>query len=138
LQHRIAEEAVMLDLSPEIVCMIITRAREFHAKEEVVIPEEPGAPSGDWARQVLADHEDDLTLQEIVETINGLEPDQQMNLVALMWIGRGDYDAAEWEDVLEQAGEMWTPQTAQYLMARPLVADYLEEGLIGLGYSCQD
>ena len=128
----------MLDLSPEIVCMIIARAREFHAKEDVVIPEEPDSPSGDWARQVLADHEDDLSLQEVIETINGLEPDQQVNLVALMWIGRGDYDAGEWEEVLEQAREMWTTHTAQYLMARPLVADYLEEGLISLGYSCAD
>jgi len=40
----------MLDLNPEIVCIIIAKAREFHAKEEVVIPEEPANPSGDWAR----------------------------------------------------------------------------------------
>jgi hypothetical protein len=128
----------MLDLSPEIVCIIIARAREFHAKEQVVIPEEPANPSGDWARQVLADHADDLTMQEIHETINGLEPDQQMNLVALMWIGRGDFDAGEWDDALEQARQMWTPHTAEYLMTRPLVADYLEEGLISLGYSCEE
>ena len=128
----------MLDLSPEIVCMIIAKAREFHAKEEVVIPEEPANPSGDWAWQVLADHADDLTLEEISETINGLEPDQQMNLVALMWIGRGDFDAREWDEALEQAQQMWTPHTAEYLMARPLVADYLEEGLISQGYSCEE
>ena len=125
----------MLDLNPEIVCIIIAKAREFHAKEEVVIPEEPANPSGDWARQVLADHADDLTWQEIRETINGLEPDQQVNLVALMWIGRGDFDAGGWDEVLEQVREMWTPHTAEYLIARPLVADYLEEGLISQGYS---
>ena len=128
----------MLDLSPEIVCTIIDKAREFHAKAEVVIPEEPDNPSGDWAGQVLADHVDDLTYQEISETINQLEPDQQINLVALMWIGRGDYDASEWDAVLDEARDMWTPHTAEYLFSRPLVADYLEEGLVQLGYSCSD
>ena len=128
----------MLDLNPEIVCIIIAKAREFHAKEEMVIPEEPANSSGDWAQQVLADHADDLTWQEIRETINGLEPDQQVNLVALMWIGRGDFDAEEWDEALEEARQMWTPHTAEYLMARPLVADYLEEGLISQGYSCEE
>ena len=99
----------MLDLNPEMVCIIIAKAREFHAKEEVVVPEEPANPSGDWARQVLADHADDLTWQEIRETINGLEPDQQVNLVALVWIGRGDFDAEEWDEALEEARQMWTP-----------------------------
>lgn len=128
----------MLDLSPEIVCALIIRAREFHAKEEVVIPEEPANPSGDWAVQVLADHADDLTFQEITETINGLEPDQQTNLVALMWLGRGDFGVDEWDAALEQARRSWTPRTTEYLMATPLVADYLEDGLIQLGYSCAE
>ena len=60
----------MLDLNPEMVCIIIAKAREFHAKEEVVVPEEPANPSGDWARQVLADHADDLTWQEILGPVN--------------------------------------------------------------------
>ena len=128
----------MLDLNPEIICEIIAKAKEFHAKEEVVIPEEPDSPSGDWARQILENHVDDLTLQEIYMTINGLEPDQQLNLVALMWIGRGDFGADEWEEALKQARDMWTPYTAQYLMARPLVADFLEEGLVSLGYACEE
>ena len=51
----------MIDLNPETVCFIIERAREFHAKEQVSIPEAPTSPSDDWARQVLADHLDDLS-----------------------------------------------------------------------------
>jgi hypothetical protein len=86
----------MLEVNPEIVCFIIIKAREFHAKEEVVIPEEPSAPGDDWALQVLADHSDDLTYLELSSTIDDLEPGQQASLVALMWLGRGDYDADEW------------------------------------------
>ncbi len=41
----------MLNINPEIVCAIIQKAREFHAKEDVVITETPDSYSDDWARQ---------------------------------------------------------------------------------------
>ena len=118
-----------MDLNPETVQFIIERAREFHVKEGVTIPEEPLSPSDDWARQILADHAGDPTYQEIKTTIDDLEPDQQMMLVALMWLGRGDYALEEWEDALEFAEETYTDHTAEYLVGTPLLADYLAEGL---------
>jgi hypothetical protein len=127
----------MLDINPEIVCLLIDKLREFHAKEEVTIPEVPGSPSDDWARQVLADHADDSCYQEIVDTVHDLEPIQQVNLVALLWLGRGDYDIEEWDEVVAEAKAQWTPRTAEYLAATPLVADYLEEALGMHGHSCQ-
>ncbi|HEX6929865.1 MAG TPA: DUF3775 domain-containing protein, partial [Gammaproteobacteria bacterium] len=69
--------------------------------------------------------------------IDDLEPVQQAELVSLMWLGRGDYDVDEWEDIRQQAKEQWTEHTAEYLLATPLVADYLEEGLSLLGFSCE-
>ena len=128
----------MLDINPEIVCFLIDKAHEFHAKEEVVINEDPLNPSDDWAMQVLADHADDPTYQEIKSIIDDLDADQQANLVALMWVGRGTFSAAEWEDALQEARDRWTPHTADYLIATPLVADYLSEGLYQLGYSCEE
>lgn len=128
----------MLDLNPEIVCGIIIRAQEFHAKEGIVYPDEPTDDAEDWARQILEDHEDDQTLQELNNVIAELEPDQQVSLVALMWLGRGDFGAEEWESALTQARQRWTPRTAEYLIGTPLVADYLAEGLSQLGYSCED
>lgn len=128
----------MLDLNPETVCYIIDKAHEFHVKEEVTIPEPPTSPTDDWAIQVLADHEDDFTYQELVGAINDLEPDQQVELVALMWLGRGDYEVDTWSSAVEAAGESWTPRTAQYLISTPMVADYLIEGLDLLGFSCDE
>jgi hypothetical protein len=52
-----------------------------------------------------------------------------MMLVALMWLGRGDYALEEWEDALEFAEETYTDHTAEYLVGTPLLADYLAEGL---------
>lgn len=128
----------MMELNPDTVCAIIDRAREFHGQESVTLPEVPDDPDDDWALQVLADHADDLTYQDAKSQIDDLEPDQQVSLVALMWLGRGDYDEDQWEEALIEAGEQWTARTAEYLMATPLLADYLAEGLSMLGYSCDD
>ena len=127
----------MLEINPEIVCAIITRAREFQAKEDVVFPEDPMNPTDDWAMQVLANHHDDLTYLELKATIEDLEPDQQATLVALMWLGREDFSLDEWDRALQQATENWNDHTADYLLSTPLVADYLEEGLRQHGHDCE-
>jgi len=123
----------MLDLNPDTVRFIVDKARAFHVKEAVTIPEEPLSPSDDWAQQILADHIDDPVFQELETTINDLEPDQQVSLVALMWLGRGDFAMDEWTDALRQAWESRNERTAQYLIGTPLLADYLLEGLDQFG-----
>ena len=127
----------MLDLNPEIVCFIIDRAHAFHAKEQVTIPEEPTNPGDDWGTQILADHSSDLTYLELKTTIEDLEPDQQVTLIALMWVGRGDYDVKDWETAVQDAQDSWNTRTANYLIGTPLLADYLSEALDLLGYSCE-
>ncbi len=126
----------MLEINPEIVCFLVDRAREFHAKEGVVIPEVPGAPTDDWALQVLADHVDDTTRMEFEAAVNDLEPDQQHVLVALLWLGRGDYSLEEWDEAVAEARRNWTPNTAAYLLSHPLLADYWLEALEQFGYHC--
>ena len=126
----------MLDVNPDTVCFLISKAREFHAKEEVVIPDMPDSPAEDWGRQVLADHAGDWTYQEFKATFNDLDPDQQQTVVALFWLGRGDFSVEEWEDAVKEAGEEWTTESADYLIAHPLLADFLLEGLELLDYSC--
>lgn len=128
----------MLSIHPDTVCFIIAKAREFQAKEQVVIPDTPSSPSDDWALQVLADHIDDLCLLEVKTSVNDLDLEQQAELVALMWLGRGDYELDEWDTAIEDALDAQSDNTAEYLMAHPYVADYLEEGLIQHGYSCED
>jgi hypothetical protein len=131
-----SQEAAVLDLNPETVCFLISRARTFHTKEEVVMPDMPDNPSEDWAREALADHMEDPTLQEFKATIDDLEPDQQQTVVALMWLGRGDYGVEEWPEALEEARDRWTEETAEYLISHPQLADELLEGLVLLGYEC--
>jgi hypothetical protein len=126
-----------LDVNPDTVCFLIEKAHEFHTKDAVVIEDEPQGLDDAWAGQVLADHGDDPTYHELRATINDLEPDQQVQLVALMWLGRGDFDDTEWAQARAEAGDAWNNRTAEYLIATPMLADYLEEGLSLLGFSCQ-
>jgi hypothetical protein len=118
-----------LDLNRETVRFIIDKAHQFHVQEAVTIPEEAFSPSDDWARQLLAAHGDDPTFLELKATIDDLEPDQQVSLVALMWVGRGDFDIDDWPAALEAAGDAWNERSAEYLIGTTLVSDYLEAGL---------
>ena len=126
----------MLEINPETVCRLIELARVFHAQEAVDIPEEPDDPRGDWPTQILSHHAGDTILEEFREIVADLEPDQQQQVVALLWLGRGDFILDEWSEALEQAAEYWTENTADYLVAHPLLADYFTEGLDLHGYTC--
>ena len=128
----------MLHIPLDAICYIIAKAREFQAKEEVVIPETPSSPSEDWALQILADHSGDYTLTELVECIGEMNQRQRAELIALMWLGRGDYSLDEWEEAVDEAIGDYSVRAAQYLIAHPMVSDDLEEGLIAHGYSCGD
>jgi hypothetical protein len=128
----------MLDTRLETLCYIIAKAREFQAKEEVVIPDTPSSPSDDWALQILADHADDMTFQEIRATVDDLDPNQRAELVALMWLGRGDYSIEEWGTAVEDALDEYGDRAVEYLLSHPMVSDDLEEGLIAHGYTCED
>lgn len=113
----------------EIIYAIIDKAREFHGKEGVVIPENPAELNEDDFTQILANHKNDLTHLEVKKVIDDLEPDQQMTLVVIMYLGRGDFSIDEWNACFAEAKRGWTTHTAWYLLSKPHVADYLEEGL---------
>ncbi len=126
----------MLSINPSIVCEIILHAREYQAKEPSTFPDEASNPVDDDEAEVLADAPGDLTYDELQTTIRDLEPDQQIELVALMWLGRGDYEVAEWEACRAEAEANWNGRTAEYLLSTPLVPEYLSEGLHLLDYDC--
>lgn len=126
----------MLNVNPDTVCRLIELARSFHVKEEIVIPEEPKGPDDDWHVQILADHPQDPVFKEFRSIIQDLEPDQQQEVVALLWVGRGDFEPEEWDAVLSEAAYAWNTKTAEYLIAHPMLADYLTDALEMYDYRC--
>lgn len=127
-----------LSISPEKVCFIIVKAREFDVKDEVTEPDPGSNPSDDGDIEVLEDHGDDPVEEELASFIDALTQDEQIDLVTLAWLGRDDYVADDWADVREEAAQAYNRRTADYLLGLPLLSDFLEEGLSLLGYSCEE
>jgi Protein of unknown function (DUF3775) len=133
----IESEQTVLAISPEKVCFVIIKVREFDAKDEVTEPDPGSNPTDDGGLEILEDHADDPVVEELTSLINSLSEDEQIDLVALAWLGRDDYSAADWLAVREEAASAHNQRTAEYLLGTPLVGDFLEEGLSILGYSCE-
>lgn len=127
-----------LAISPDKVCFVIIKAREFDAKEDAVEPDPASNPSDDKNIEVLEDYGDDPVAEELTSFIDAMSEDEQIELVAIAWLGRDDYTAADWPTVREDAAGAHNDRTAQYLLGMPMLGDVLEEGLSMLGFSCED
>jgi len=126
----------MLGIALEKVCALIERVEAFDANINLS-DRDPGSDLKD--HDVAEDSEEtaaDPVHDELVAYIDGLNLDEQINLVALTWLGRGTFDKAEWEDALSEARDGHTDHTGEYLIGIPLLGTYLEEGLSQLGFSC--
>lgn len=136
-----ADELPTLSISPEKVCFIIFKAREFNAKEAVSDPDDASNPSDDNMIAVLEDRGDDPVLEELTSFISSLSEDEQIDLVTLAWLGRDDNTLDDWDSLREEAARAHSSraaQAAEYLLGMPLLSDYLDEALSQLGQSCDD
>jgi Protein of unknown function (DUF3775) len=122
-----------LAISAEKVSYIITKAREFDVKDVVTDPDSGSNASDDAMLSVLEDHSDDPVVAELKAAIFALNVDEQVDLVTLAWLGRGDGGVEEWDDLRAEAARAHNKRTASYLLGMPLLSDYLEEGLSQLG-----
>ena len=132
------EEPVAINIDPGKVCFVILKAREFDAKVDPVEPDPGSNPADDEEREVLEDYSDDATLEELRGAIDSLDDDEVIDLIALAWVGRGDFDREEWPNARALAAERHRRHSAAYLLGMPALGDYLEEGLASLGYNCAD
>lgn len=128
----------MPTIDPDKVCWIILKAREFDAKTAPV-EEEPGSnPADEDMREVLEAYPEDVVEEELRAFIDGLNEDEQIELVALAWVGRGSFSAEEWPAAVAEARRAHNDRTADYLLGLPLLSDYLLEGLNAFGLSCEE
>lgn len=127
-----------LTLDPDAAFFILLKAREFDAKEEEVDPDSGSNPSDDKDIDVLVSRPDDAVEEELTSAIGPLNEDQKLDLIALAWIGRGDFGFDEWAEARESAREVDSAQTARYLLEMPALSEYLEAALSELGFSLED
>ena len=127
-----------LAISAEKVGFLIEKMREFDVKEGNSDPDSGSNPSDDKMVDVLEDNGDDPVVREIAGLINAMSEDEQIDLVALMRLGRGDGTIEEWDDLRREAAEGRNKRTVSYLLGEPLVSDYLAEGLDAFGETWTD
>ena len=132
------DETSTLSISSKKVCYIISKARQFEAKDVVADPESGSNPADDRMVDILEDQGDDPVYEELMAFIGALDEDEQVDLIALTWLGRGDASIDEWEELRSEAARAHNERTAVYLLGLPLLPEHLEEGLSQFGRSCED
>lgn len=130
-------------MSTDKVCHIIVKAREFDVQDVMTDPNSGSNASDDRMVSILEAHPGDPTHAELVAFIEALPKDEQVELVALLWLGRGDGTLEDWNDLRTQALAAADEAAAEnrastYLLGEPLLADHLEEALSLFGRSCED
>ncbi|MFO1018828.1 MAG: DUF3775 domain-containing protein [Hyphomonadaceae bacterium] len=117
----------------ETLAYIVLKAKAFDALLEADDPSDGSDSVDDRFVDALEDERDNPVQRELRSAIASLDVDAKATLVALTWLGRGDYDAGEWREALTTARERAKNSTARYLMGVPLLGDYIEDGADKLG-----
>ena len=131
-------QPIELNISPGKVCDIVSKARLFDVKVEPVELEPQNDPTDSGNEDVLEESPDDPATAELRGAIDDLNDDEVIDLIALARVGRGDFSQEDWEEARALAEERHQEHSAGYLMGMPALGDYLEEGLVALGYSCAE
>ena len=122
-----------LAISPDKVAFIIEKAREFDVKEEASDPDSGSNGADDDMIDVLQDNGRDPVVRELTSFINALTEDEQIDLVTLMRLGRGDGTIEEWDELRREAAEGRNGGSASYLLGEPMLGDLLADGLDQFG-----
>lgn len=117
MRHDTSRESISvlepaLTIPAEKVCFIIIKVREFDAKDQVTEPGPASNPSDDKETAVLEEHEDDPVEEELTSPIGALSHDEQVDLVALTWLGRDGTTVADWPEIRREAARAHNARTA--------------------------
>ena len=138
IDHLLETEPRMELSTPlDMICRIVQRAREIDALVPVtdVDPDEDPIDHDD----VLAplEEENNETVEvELLAVLEDLADDQIVEVLALAMVGRGTYDASEWDEAIEIAGDPDEPPAIDQIMEMPMLAACLDAGLAAFDLSC--
>jgi hypothetical protein len=118
-----------LAISPDGVFSILLKARLFGVKVDQTDPDSGSNATDDGGVDALEFGPGDDTRRELSSAIDDLNDDEQRDLIALIWLGRGDFALAEWDEARASASEIGRARIARYVSGIPLVSDFLEDGL---------
>jgi hypothetical protein len=127
----------------DTLCRIILRAREFEAQTPSDYDRGEDADNVDDADEgtlsVLDDAINDSVEEELQAAFEDLGEDQLAEVIAFCWVGQGTYDAADWDEAMDEAQSLvteGTPGAIDELLEQPMLASVLESGLAAFDLSC--
>lgn len=123
----------------ETLCRIVLRGREYEAQTATdydggEAPENIDGENGE-ALSVLDDAVNDSVEIELRSQFDDLAEDQLAEVLAFCWVGSGTYEASDWAEALEAAGEEGHGAINE-LMDMPMLASTLEAGMAAFDISC--
>ncbi|WP_300545614.1 DUF3775 domain-containing protein [Maricaulis sp.] len=120
-----------MNIAEQMVQKLILRARAYDSKEQIDDYEHERDPdNGETdAVETLLTGDIDPIRTEIEDWLDSLDEEAQAELVALYWIGRGDYEGNDFPQAVREARNRRSGSTAAYLLGAPMLGDYLELGL---------
>lgn len=129
-----------LRISVEKVCALIEAARELAGKAASTAGDR--TTTGDDSELATIDEREgtgedqDARRRETVEFIAGLNVDEQADLLALIWVGRGDYDIGDWPAAVAGAEARIARRDPDYMIGDPALPAYLGDGLEAFERAC--
>ena len=124
-----------LTIAIESVCRIIQRAREYEALIPDTDPDAGSNASDDGMVGALEDDGDNPAEAELRAIVDDLAEDEQAEVIALALVGRGTFDASEWADAIDAAGEE-ADDSFEWMLGQPTLSSDLEAGLAAFDLSC--
>ncbi|MDB5414169.1 MAG: hypothetical protein JWR10_2504 [Rubritepida sp.] len=127
-------EDIDLGISLEIVATIVDLANAVQEAEEAKLGDD-----GDDDEDIDGDEDEEISADMLTDYIDELNEDQQVSLIAIAWVGRGDYESEEWAEALKLAAERNTKGDASaYLSGMEGLGDLLSEGVAAFGLAIEE
>jgi hypothetical protein len=139
-RHTLRKPTTMpgLTISTDSAFAIVEKARQYAVKVPQTDPDSGSNPTDDTSIDALEFGAGDDTRRELIGAIDDLNDDEQIDLVALVLLGRGDFAMNEWADARDAAAEVDRAHIGEFIATIPLVSDYLEDGLSQFGETMGD
>lgn len=128
-----------LETPLDTICRLIVRAREWDSQVPSLEPDEVDEDEPvqqDDQYDVMIDEKNSSVEEEIEGLLEDLPEDELYEVLALAWIGRGTFEADDWDDALEAAADGEPEDAIAQLMDMPMLAAYLDAGLAAFDLSC--
>jgi hypothetical protein len=127
-----------LRINPDKICEFLEAAREVAGKVPATTGDKTSSGDDSPLKFMEDDGGQDPIRQQMVEFVAGLNVDEQIDLLALIYLGRGDFGLAEWDEALVEAGDRIGAGDADFMIGDRALPAYLGDALEAFGKTCPD